>query len=66
MAQAQESCLIAGTMILMADGSSRAIETIARGELVMGRRGRVNTVRACERTVLGASRLYALNGGRPS
>lgn len=65
MAQAQESCFIAGTMILMADGSSRAIETIARGELVMGRRGRVNTVRACERTVLGTRRLYALNGGRP-
>jgi hypothetical protein len=64
MAQAQESCFTAGTMILMSDGSQRPIETIAAGDQVMGRRGRVNAVKACERTVLGDRRLYALNGGR--
>lgn len=64
IAQAQESCFTAGTMILMADGSQRPIETIAAGDQVMGRRGRVNAVKACERTVLGDRRLYALNGGR--
>lgn len=64
MAQAQQSCFTAGTMILMADGSQRPIETIAAGDQVMGRRGRINAVMACERTVLGGRRLYALNGGR--
>lgn len=64
MAQAQESCFTAGTMILMADGSQRPIESVAVGDQVLGRRGRVNAVRACERTVLGDRRLYALNGGR--
>ena len=64
-AQAEASCFTAGTPILMADGSQRAIEQIGLGDLVVGRRGRVNRVVRCERTVLGARRLYALNGGRP-
>lgn len=65
-AQAQEySCFIAGTSVLMADGSQRAIEAVHVGDRVVGRRGRINTVRGCERTVLGARRLYGLNGSRP-
>jgi hypothetical protein len=32
---------------------------------VVGRRGRINRVMACERTSLGPRRVYALNGGRP-
>ena len=64
-AQAEESCFIAGTPILMADGSQRPIEQLGLGDLVVGRRGRINRVVRCERTLLGARRLYALNGGRP-
>ncbi len=63
--QAEESCFTAGTPILMADGSQRAIEQLGMGDLVVGRRGRINRVVRCERTALGARRLYALNGGRP-
>ena len=64
-AQAQESCFTAGTLILMADGSERPIEALRAGDLVVGRRGRINRVAQRERTSLGARRLYAINGGRP-
>ncbi|MFO1047675.1 MAG: Hint domain-containing protein [Geminicoccaceae bacterium] len=65
-AQAQEaSCFVAGTLVLMADGTQRPIEAIKVGDLVLGRRGRSNRVRGCERTRLGRRRLYGLNGGRP-
>ena len=65
-AQAQEaSCFVAGTMVLMADGTQRPIESVRVGDLVLGRRGRGNRVRGCERTRLGRRRLYGLNGGRP-
>ena len=65
-AQAQEaSCFVAGTMVLMADGTQRPIESVRVGDLVLGRRGRGNRVRGCECTRLGRRRLYGLNGGRP-
>ena len=65
-AEAQEtSCFVAGTLVLMADGSQQPIETLRPGDAVLGRRGRVNRVVACERTPLGRRRLYALNGRQP-
>jgi hypothetical protein len=64
-AQDEQSCFTAGTMVLMADGTERPIHSIRPGDLVAGRRGRVNRVRGCERTKLGRRRLYALNDGRP-
>jgi hypothetical protein len=65
-AHAQDaSCFIAGTLVLMADGSERPIETLQPGDAVLGRRGRVNRVAACERTRLGRRRLYGFNGRRP-
>ena len=60
-----QSCFTAGAMVLMADGTERPIQSIRPGDVVIGRRGRVNRVRGCERTKLGRRRLYALNGGRP-
>ena len=44
-------------MILMADGTERPIQSIRAGDLVVGRRGRVNRVRGCERTRLGRRRV---------
>jgi Hom_end-associated Hint len=65
-ARAQEaSCFVAGTLVLMADGSERPIETLRPGDAVLGRRGRVNRVVGSERTPLGRRRLYAFNGRRP-
>ena len=59
------SCFVAGTLVLMADGSERPIEALRPGDVVLGRRGRVNRVVASERTLLGRRRLYAFNGRRP-
>ena len=65
-ARAQDSsCFVAGTLVLMADGTERPIETLRPGDAVLGRRGRVNRVVAAERTQLGRRRLYAFNGRRP-
>jgi hypothetical protein len=65
-AHAQEaSCFVAGTLVLMADGTERPIETLRPGDAVLGRRGQVNRVVASERTLLGRRRLYAFNGRRP-
>ena len=65
-AHAQDaSCFVAGTLVLMADGSERPIETLRPGDAVLGRRGQVNRVVGSERTPLGRRRLYAFNGRRP-
>lgn len=45
----------------MADGTSRPIEHILAGDLVLGNAGRVNRVIAIERPLLGQRLLYALN-----
>lgn len=64
-ASAEPSCFAVGTMILMADGGRRPIETLRAGDWVVGRRGRVNLVLALHRTRLGERRLHGFNGGRP-
>ena len=58
------SCFIAGTRVLMADGTSRNIESVRIGEKVRGKNGAVNTVTGIERPRLGGRLLYAINGGR--
>lgn len=57
-------CFVAGTRVAMADGTSRPIELLAPGDLVLGRAG-VNRVFASLRPTLGHRPLYALNGGVP-
>jgi hypothetical protein len=46
----------------MADGTSRPIERVLVGDLVLGNAGRVNRVVEIERPLLGQRHLYALNG----
>ncbi len=58
------SCFVAGTQVLMSDGSEQPIERIVVGDWVMGRGGRMNRVTGIERPCLGGRRLYAFNGGR--
>lgn len=55
------SCFGAGTKVLMADGSTKAIEALAVGDKVVGRSG-VNTVLALKPTTLGDRKLYTING----
>lgn len=50
-------CFAAGTPVLMADGSSRAIERIAVGDRVMGRDGRPRSVVALPR---GSDTMYTI------
>ncbi|MFM5838998.1 Hint domain-containing homing endonuclease [Aeromonas rivipollensis] len=56
-----KSCFVAGTRILMADGSERLIETLQAGEQVLDQHGQINRILAVERVILGNRRLYGLN-----
>ncbi|QNB08819.1 hypothetical protein G5S34_20045 [Herbaspirillum frisingense] len=49
------SCVLAGTMVLMADGSTRAVETFVGGEMVRTMSG-VSRVMNVEKIVLGVTR----------
>jgi len=60
----RSECFVAGTRVAMADGTSKPIEWVAPGDLVLGRGG-VNRVLANDRHPLGPRPLYALNGGAP-
>jgi hypothetical protein len=64
VAKSGSSCFIAGTMVRMADGGTKAIETIRPGDRVLGRDGQINTVTAIERPKLGARKLYGFNGSK--
>jgi len=49
------SCVLAGTMVLMADGSTRAVETFVGGEMVKTMTG-ISRVKTVEKIVLGVTR----------
>ena len=55
-------CFTGETRVAMADGTSRPIERVAVGDLVLGQGG-INRVVDIERPTLGAKPLYALNDG---
>ena len=57
------SCFVTGTRVAMVDGTSKPIELVETGDLVLGRGGSANRVVGVERPLLGGRRLYALNGG---
>ena len=57
------ACFIAGTLVIMEDGSTKKIEDVEIGEKLQGRGGRINTVLEFDRPVLGGRMLYAINGG---
>ena len=60
-------CFVAGTLITMANGSSKPIEDVGLGEVVVGKDGAHNTVLAFLRPILGdtGASLMAFNGGKP-
>ncbi|NIA67724.1 hypothetical protein HBA54_03895 [Pelagibius litoralis] len=64
-ADSGSSCFVAGTRVLMADGSEKAIECIEVGEAIRNGRGGISRVRAIERPALGTRLLFAFNGSRP-
>lgn len=59
------SCFIAGTKVIMADGSERAIEKVGEGDRVLGADGAINAVIGVERVFLAGRRLHGFNGGMP-
>lgn len=60
-------CFVAGTQITMADGSTKSIEDVAIGEIVVGKDDAHNTVLEFLRPTLGetGATLMAFNGGKP-
>lgn len=60
-------CFVAGTQITMADGSTKNIEDVALGEVIVGKDGAHNTVLEFLRPTLGetGATLMAFNGGKP-
>ncbi len=63
VAFADSSCFTAGTLVLMADGTQRPIESLRAGDLVMAGDGTANRVVAVETPRLGNRLLYAIDGG---
>lgn len=57
------TCFIAGTEVLMADGSIKAIETVEIGEILLGADGSPNAVLAFDHPLLGDRKLYSFNQG---
>jgi hypothetical protein len=60
--QCGSSCFLAGSPVVMADGSFKAIEDIDVGEFVQGRFGEANRVLALDRPTLGGRSIWCLNG----
>jgi len=58
------ACFIAGTLVVMEDGSTKKIEDIVAGDRLRGADDTVNTVIELHRPKLGQQHLYAINGGR--
>ncbi|MBF0268671.1 MAG: hypothetical protein HQL44_08765 [Alphaproteobacteria bacterium] len=57
-------CFIAGTKVLMDDGSEKTIEEISVGEWLKGADGQINQVEVLHRPMLGSQHLYSINGSR--
>lgn len=58
------SCFTAGTQVILADGSTKNIEDVQIGEVLLGQAGAHNTVLAFDHVTLGDRKLYSFNGGR--
>jgi hypothetical protein len=54
-------CFLAGSLISLADGTTRVIEEIQVGDEVIGAFGEINTVLALHRPVLGSGRMCRIN-----
>lgn len=58
-------CFVPGTMVALADGTTKAIENIIIGDVVIGQDGQHNTVKSLVRVRLGTRKLLSFNGGNP-
>lgn len=63
VAQCVASCFPAGALVLMADGSMRAIERIVVGDTLMGANGAPVVVQEVEQPILGNRRMMAMEDG---
>ncbi|MGE4218278.1 MAG: Hint domain-containing homing endonuclease [Alphaproteobacteria bacterium] len=59
-----EGCFIAGTRVVMADGSDKAIEDVRVGDMLKGPDSNPHEVLALHRPLLGGQHLYAINSSR--
>ena len=58
------TCFVAGTVVLMADGSVKNIEDVLIGDILLGENGSHNKVLDFDRVPLAGRQLYSINGGR--
>ena len=58
-------CFVQGTLVLMAEGSTKAIEKVVVGDLVAGKDGNANTVKATHIKKPDIPFLYGFNGHKP-
>jgi hypothetical protein len=55
-------CFLEGAIVQMADGTTKAIEEVLVGDLVLGAFGEINCVLALHRPVLGQAQMCRING----
>ena len=55
-------CFLAGSLVAMADGTFKAIETVAIGDFVIGAFGEINEILALHRPLLGNNTMCKING----
>jgi len=55
-------CFLAGAQVAMADGTTKAIETVVAGDSVIGAFGERNTVLGLQKSYLGNSKMCKING----
>jgi hypothetical protein len=58
------SCFVAGTKVIMADGTSKNIEDVKIGDEILAQNG-INKVIDYDRPLLGDRKLYSFNNGKP-
>jgi hypothetical protein len=56
-----QSCFLAGSLVTLVDGSTKPIEEIRVGDIVVGAEGEHNEVLALHRPLLGSSRMCRIN-----
>jgi hypothetical protein len=54
-------CFLAGSLVAMSDGSSKAIEDVQVGDVVLGAFGELNTILALHRPLLGENTMTKIN-----
>jgi len=63
--EASHTCFIADTLVALADGTSKLIQDVMIGDVLLGKDGAHNTVEAFDHPKLGTRVLYGFNEGVP-